>query len=105
MAERRATRVRQLATPSWLSLRPSGWSSGERRPIHAAPEAVATTFGTNSEPATTAGSHRFFSLALSAGAVSKYDDLTDAQRVRRHRGGDTPPMWATGRSAHDSCVK
>lgn len=60
--EARATRVRQLATPSWLSTRTTpGRRARSRGSRDHRQDGVI-----NLEPATAAGSCRFFSLALRA---------------------------------------
>jgi hypothetical protein len=68
----RATRVRQLATPSWLSTR---LKPVIRRRAAPARETVARTALSTLELATAAGSSRFFSLALRAGAAMARDDV------------------------------
>jgi len=73
--EAQATRVRQLATPSWLSTRRrAGRRPGARRPFPLFPRPPHDSVS-NLEPATATGSVGFFSLALCAGAVVKQDDF------------------------------
>ena len=60
--EARATRVRQLATPSWLSTRAKPVVERRAAPVPASPEAVVRSSVINLEPATTAGSVGFYRL-------------------------------------------
>ena len=81
----RATRARQLATPSWLSTRPEPVI--QRR---AAPSAARENSVINLELATAAGSSRFFSLALRAGAAMTQDDF--AAKREREDGARTAAL-------------
>ena len=77
----RATRVRQLATPSWLSTRPEPVIQRRAAPARAVRENGVI----NLELATAAGSSRFFSLALRAGAAMTQDDFAAGDSARTAR--------------------
>jgi hypothetical protein len=82
----RATRVRQLATPSWLSTRPK--PTVQRHAALARETVARTASSTWSSPPRPEDS-RFFSLALRVGAAMTRDDLAARHRaiVRLHRAG------------------
>ena len=79
----RATRARQLATPSWLSTRPKAGHPPARGARLRCSRNRCENSVINLELATTAESSRFFSLALLAGAAMTQDDFGDNATARR----------------------
>jgi hypothetical protein len=85
----RATRVRQLATPSWLSTRPKPVIERRGTRSRCSRDRCENSV-INLELATAAGSSRFFSLALRAGAAMTRDDFAASDSAKTARA---PLLW------------